>query len=276
MTKLTIKTPAKINIGLYITEKRNDGYHNLETFFYPIRLYDEIQFEEADRFSFDTNISSLKTDPTNLIIKAKQAIEKQSGKLFNIKIFLKKNIPIGAGLGGGSSDAAAVLSSLNKLFHLNLSEDVLRNLALQLGSDVPFFLNPVPSFASSRGEVLSPVDFKIDKPILIVNPGIHLSTKWAFGQIKPAKPDFDLRNIASRNWSSIKEKIKNDFEEPVFAEHIEIKKIKDLMYNYGAELAMMTGSGSTVFGIFEDMESAVKTKNQFNNNYFTFIDYEKN
>ena len=148
--KISINSMAKINFGLNIVEKRSDGFHNLETIFYPIELCDKLTFEKADFFSFSSNIPTLDIDPSNLVIKAFNIVEKYIGKKLNAKITLEKNIPIGGGLGGGSSNAAHTLVSIPLLFGFEIPQDFLRNMALTLGSDVPFFIKPIPSYASSR------------------------------------------------------------------------------------------------------------------------------
>jgi 4-diphosphocytidyl-2-C-methyl-D-erythritol kinase len=177
-------------------------------------------------------------------------------------------------MGGGSSDAAASLKALNQLYELNLSYDELFKLAITLGSDVPFFLNPQPSYATSRGEILSRLGFKVTLPILIVNPGIHISTKWAYDRVKPRLPEFNLKDILIKNsfdYSQLKNLIVNDFETPVFLEYQELSNIKEKMYNMGAQFSLMTGTGSTLFGIYTDIESAKKSESYFNEKYFTFI-----
>lgn len=292
MDQIKVKSPAKINIGLNIIRKREDGFHDLETIFYPLNLFDEITFTTSDKFSFTSNDELLNSEPTNLIIKAKEELERVSGKTLNVKIELKKNIPIGAGLGGGSSNAAITLKILKsflepaysdnklepelKLEH-NFDHHLLSQIALKLGSDVPYFLNPVPAFAESRGEIITPVNLKIDKPILIVNPGIHISTRWAFGRIKPHQPKGSLKSLISYKEITIddlKHIALNDFEEVVFAEYPEIRNIKEVMLQSGAILSMMTGTGSTVFGIFENKKAAEKTALKFPENYFRYINTE--
>lgn len=290
MDQITVKSPAKINIGLNIIRKREDGFHDLETIFYPLNLFDEITFTTSDKFSFTSNDELLNSEPTNLIIKAKEELERVSGKTLNVKIELKKNIPIGAGLGGGSSNAAITLKTLNTFLESALSDSNLElepehnfkhhplsQLALKLGSDVPFFLNPVPAFAESRGEIITPVNLIIDKPSLIVNPRIHISTKWAFGHIKPRQAKVSLKSLIGYKEISIddlKQIAVNDFEEVVFAEYPEIRNIKEVMLQSGAILSMMTGTGSTVFGIFENKKAAEKTALKFPENYFRYINTE--
>lgn len=279
MDHIKVKSPAKINIGLNIIRKREDGFHDLETIFYPLNLYDEITFTRSDSFSFTSNDELLNKEPTNLIIKAKEELERVSGKTLNVKIELMKNIPIGAGLGGGSSNAAFTLKTLNTLLEPvltagGLNQELLSEIALKLGSDVPYFLNPVPAFAESRGEKITPVNLIVDKPILIVNPGIHISTKWAFGHIEPHQPRVSLKSLISYKEISIgdlKQIAVNDFEEIVFNEYPEIKNIKEVMMKSGALISMMTGTGSTVFGIFENKKAAEVAALKFPKQYIKFM-----
>jgi 4-diphosphocytidyl-2-C-methyl-D-erythritol kinase len=275
LNKIHIKAPAKINFGLNITGKRLDGFHNLITLFYPLHdLFDELTFTKSDIdiFQYDDSIKDLSDD--NLILKAKQLIEELIDKSLPTEIVLSKNIPIGAGLGGGSSDAAATLISINELYQLNIDYTTLTNLALELGSDVPFFLRAKPAIGKSRGEILTQVDFFINFPIVVVNPGIHVSTKAVFGKLTEYSP---LENLNLRNPSSI-DSIKdfnnvfsNDFEKIVFDIHPQIKEIKDSLTNSNALYASMTGTGSTVYGIFKDKNDAVKAITNLPNNYFKQI-----
>ena len=274
MKELIIETPAKINFGLNIVSRRDDGYHNLETIFFPVNLFDDITIREDDHFSFTTNNIQLKSEMNNSVIKAKDLFSKYAGIDINASIALKKRIPIGAGMGGGSSDGAAALIGFNQFYNANLCVDELLILALQIGSDAPFFIDPKPKYASSRGEVFKDVSIKINKPILIVNPLIHISTSWAFSKTSPRKPDYSLNLIDQIKYdtiSELKNLVTNDFEEVVFPDYPAIKEIKDKMYILGAEFSLMTGSGSTVFGIFPDMESAVKAETNFPSQYFTHL-----
>jgi 4-diphosphocytidyl-2-C-methyl-D-erythritol kinase len=276
MDLLKVKSPAKINIGLNILKKRDDGFHNLETIFYPLKIYDELTYKVSDQFLFQSNDIILANDNSNLIIKAKENLEKLTGKKLNLEIYLRKNIPIGAGLGGGSSNAALTLIAIDQLFNLNIESSTLSSIALQLGSDVPYFLNPVPSFAESRGEKLFPINFKIDKPILIINPGIHISTKWAFSLVAPVSNKRRLKNLIEKEQISIddlRQIAVNDFEVPVFSEYPQIKKIKELMTEWGALISMMTGTGSTVFGIFDNKKAAEEAAYKFPEHYIKFISY---
>ncbi len=275
MNDLVVKSPAKINIGLNIINKRDDGFHDLETIFYPISLYDKISFTKSEYFSFNSNDEKLNTEKSNLIIKAKESLENHFCIQLPVKVFLDKHIPIGAGLGGGSSNAASTLTALAKLFNLNIDNNQLAELAIKLGSDVPYFLNPDPSYAESRGEVLTPINFKLNRYLLIVNPGIHIATKWAFGLIRPNQPKERLKSIIGKNEISIDKLMKiasNDFEAIVFEHFTEIKEIKEKMLYFGAKYSMMTGTGSTVWAMFDDEEAAFQTELFFKcKNYFTFI-----
>lgn len=272
MDKLVVNSPAKINLGLNVIDKRSDGYHNLNTIFYPLKLSDKITLTKSDTFNFDLNNPELLKE--NLIIKAKELLEKESNKKFNCNIYLEKNIPIGAGLGGGSSNAATTLKSLTTLFGLNYSDKELMNFALKLGSDAPFFINPTPSFASSRGEILQNIDLKLQGYILLINPGIHISTKWAFNLItlKNNKIEWsDIPNQINRN-NNISEILTNDFEEVVFKEYSEIENIKKKLLDSGAYFSLMTGTGSTVYGLFDDFNKVESIKEEFPKNYFIYIE----
>ena len=273
MENLTINTPAKINFGLNVISKRSDGFHNIETIFYPLNICDTITFSESDKFVFETDNETLNSEKDNLIMKAKTELEDYSKKELNVKIHLSKKIPIGAGLGGGSSDAAAVLKALNKLFRLNIDSLKLNEMAAKIGSDVPFFLNPYPSFASSRGEVLEQIDFKIDYSIFLINPGIFVSTKWAYEKVMPAKPDLSLLESYKRGrlkLENFKEYIINDFEKPVMEEFQAIRKLKDELYEMGADFALMSGSGSSLFAIFRNPVLAAEAKEFYENQYFAY------
>ncbi|MFA6980287.1 MAG: 4-(cytidine 5'-diphospho)-2-C-methyl-D-erythritol kinase [Ignavibacteriaceae bacterium] len=274
MKKIVIKSPAKINFGLNIIAKRDDGFHNIETIFYPIELHDVLTFEKAEKFSFTCNNELIKNDENNLVIRSVRLIEQLVKREIAVSIVLEKNIPLGAGLGGGSSNAAHTLLSINELFELQIRNETLHKFALQLGSDVPFFLNPIPSYASSRGEILSPLDLEISKPILLVNPGIHISTKWAYQNIKPKTPIIKLNSLSSESVNdiaSLKGKVVNDFEEIAFAAHPKLAEIKNIMFDFKAEFVLMSGSGSTMFGIFPESNSAHKADQYFSKTYFTYL-----
>lgn len=278
MKSVEINSICKINFGLNIVNKRKDGFHDIETIFYPINISDKITFIKSDIKKITTNNSLLNSENDNLILNAISLLEQKFNSEFNVEIKLEKNIPIGAGLGGGSSNAAVTLISIIELFNLLIKDDELKKIALKLGSDVPFFLNPLPSFATSRGEKLTPVNFHITLPVLIINPGIHISTKWAYQNIKPAKPIFSLLELNDPNkvsFSYLKGKVVNDFENKCFEAHPLLKEIKEKLYEQGALFSLMTGSGSSIFGVFPDMQSARKAADIYKEKYFTFIHFEE-
>jgi 4-diphosphocytidyl-2-C-methyl-D-erythritol kinase len=276
MKSICLNALAKINIGLKVLEKRNDGYHNIQTLFYPIQnLYDEIKISFASKNSITGNFPSEINDNNNLILKAKNILEDFLNVKLNCRIEVNKNIPLGAGLGGGSSDAATTLLGLNTLFELNLGKNDLMNLAIHLGSDVPFFINSKPAIGTSRGEILEEFDLEIPYYILLVNPGIHISTKFAFDNIIPANNKlnylvFDFNSDS--NYSNIQNAIINDFENVVFNLYPDIKTIAELMLNEGALFSKMTGTGSTVYGFFKEKYHAMKTVEKLPLKYFHHIE----
>ena len=275
MNQIKLKAPAKINLGLNIVSKRDDGFHNLETFFYPIKsLFDELTFTKADSFSFSCDNELLQKESSNLIISAHNLLEYFTKKNINVKIHLEKNIPIGAGLGGGSSDAAITLVGLNKLFNLNISIEDLSDIALTLGSDVPFFIKAHAAVGKSRGEILDYSNLLIDKTILIVNPGIHISTKDAFGNIIVQESKFDYNYFLESpeiDFTFLKNNLTNDFEKFVFEKYPIIKSIKTNIYKAGALFSLMSGTGSTVYGIFNSKLEAQECSNMLDPNYIKII-----
>ncbi|MFH0733678.1 MAG: 4-(cytidine 5'-diphospho)-2-C-methyl-D-erythritol kinase [bacterium] len=275
MNHIEIKAPAKINIGLNITSRRTDGYHNLETIFYPINdLFDVIKISKSKTSSFRCNVKEIDVDMNNLIIAAKTKLEKYSGKKLHTDIYCEKNIPIGAGLGGGSSDAAATLISLNEMFELGIKYDDMVKIALDLGSDVPFFLKAKPAYASGRGEELELLDFSIELPIILINPNIHISTKEAFSSITPLKSKHKLNNViidSKIDFEYLKKHIKNDFELSIFNKYPLLREIKDKLHHLGAKFTIMSGSGSTIYAIFSNINQARMVYNSFPNTYFRFL-----
>ena len=279
MKYIEMKAPAKINIGLNIVSKRDDGYHNLETFFYPIKdLYDVIKIRKSESFSYLSSNNELKNDENNLVIKAIHLLENTFEFKANVEIELIKNIPMGAGLGGGSSDAAVIILAFNDMFNLKMNYEKMKDIALSLGSDVPFFLKIKPAIGKSRGEDLTFTEVEINKPIVIINPGIHISTKESFSNIIPKNNPFDYNTIAQilkTDLSTLKNRVVNDFEEYAVSRHFEIKKIIDILNSHGALFAQMTGSGSTVFGIFDKIEMAKACLADIPDNYFRFISHRE-
>lgn len=248
---------CKINLGLRILRKRADGYHDLETIFYPIKLNDMLEVLPGKPMAGLPVQLSLSGIPVsgnaadNLCVKAWHLLKNAYPELPPVQLHLHKIIPTGAGLGGGSADAAFTLLLLNKLFRLNCPMEQLAAFALQLGSDCPFFLTNSPCLATGRGEILTPVPLDLNGyALMLVNPGIHVSTAAAFAGITPAEPATSVNEIIQLPVSQWKDRLLNDFEKTVFAQHPEIAAIKDTLYAAGAVYAAMSGSGSTVFGLF--------------------------
>ncbi len=247
---------AKINLGLTILNKRDDGYHNLETFFYPILIKDVLEIIASDTFEFTTSgISIDAINEENICIQAYQLLKKDFPKLPAVKMHLHKTIPMGAGLGGGSADGAFTLKLLNQKFELGLSTAQLIKYSLQLGSDCPFFILNKPSFATGRGETLEEINIDLSNyKIILINPGIHIHTGWAFTQLTPPLLSKKRKEIIQQPIDSWKAELLNDFETPVFKKYPEIKSIKKELYHQGAVYASMSGSGSSVFGVFNKEE----------------------
>ncbi|MBP6286235.1 MAG: 4-(cytidine 5'-diphospho)-2-C-methyl-D-erythritol kinase [Ferruginibacter sp.] len=247
---------CKINLGLNILRKREDGFHDLETVFYPIPFTDALEAiaDPAGNMETSFTASGLQVEGAagdNLCVKAYQLLKKDLPRLPPVKVHLHKAIPMGAGLGGGSADAAFMLKLLNEKFKLNLSTSELLHYALRLGSDCPFFIINKPCFAAGRGERLEEIALDLSAyKIVLVNPGIHINTGWAFSQITPSLPQRSIREMISQPVATWENDLKNDFEEAVFAAHPAVRSVKEDLYRQGALYASMSGSGSTVFGIF--------------------------
>jgi 4-diphosphocytidyl-2-C-methyl-D-erythritol kinase len=247
-------SPCKINIGLQVLNKREDGFHNIETIFYSLPLYDIIEVLPAETFSFiQTGLPLFVKPNENLCEIAFQLFKKDNPQTPNVYIHLHKIIPSGAGLGGGSANAAIVLKALNSIVEKPFTKEALRQMALQLGSDCPFFLETQPCIGTGRGEQLTPITLNLKGYyICLVNPGIHIKTPWAFQQVKkfPSQPTHIAQILATtpEYWQQY---CHNDFEQPVFRAHPEIAAIKEDLYKHGAAFASMSGSGSTVYGIFK-------------------------
>lgn len=243
---------CKINIGLNIIEKRDDGFHNIETVFYPVGLYDALEIIDSNKLSIE--LSGIKIEGNsndNLCIKAYQLIS-ENYNIPPVSIFLHKAIPAGAGLGGGSSDAAFMIQLLNKMFTLNISLEESIHYASMLGSDCPFFLKNAPVFAHGRGEITEEISLNLKGyHILMAKPDFKISTAKAYSLVKPDVPAFSLADLSHKNIKDWKNFVVNDFEVPVSKEFPEIIKIKNRLYNSGAVYASLTGSGSAVYGIFE-------------------------
>jgi len=246
---------AKINLGLRVIERRIDGYHSIETAFIPIDLCDILEFIESSAASPSLEVTGIAVDGSpeeNLIFKAWRIMHR-THSIPSVKAHLHKIIPIGAGLGGGSADAAFMLKGLNEYFSCGCSPDELEAYAGELGSDCAFFIRNRSAIGTGRGEILNPVQISLLKyEILLVNPGIHVSTREAYASISPKKPENSLKELLSLPVTQWQQVIHNDFEESVFAAHPLIARLKHRMINCGAVYASMSGSGSSVYGIFQE------------------------
>jgi len=248
---------AKINLGLNVVEKRSDGYHDIETVFYPIGLCDVLEIEPSETctdYSFSSSGIAIDGDPEdNLIVKAYHLL--RSGYQFPaVDISLVKQIPFGAGLGGGSSNAAFMLKALNQLFELKITPGRLEKLAAKLGADCPVFIKNKPVYATGIGNVFSPLKLSLKGYfLLLVKPDIHVSTPEAYSLVVPEKPQISLLDLIQQPIIDWKSAIKNDFEKSVFVKYPAVEKIKNNLYEMGAMYASMSGSGSSVYGIFESV-----------------------
>ncbi|MBE0643378.1 MAG: 4-(cytidine 5'-diphospho)-2-C-methyl-D-erythritol kinase [Bacteroidetes bacterium] len=258
---MKIRSYAKINLGLRVLGRRADGFHDLVTVFHLVDLFDTLQFEITDgSISLESNRDDIPTDDGNLCVRAARLLlEQQRG--MGVHIVLHKNIPAGAGLGGGSSNAAAVLRYLPSLLGLSFPEEELLEMAAMLGSDVPFFLQDGSALARGRGEVLEHFSWQCPWWIVLVNPGIHVSTAWAYGSLRlDAQPEeADLRTTLREAYddpNAIALLLHNDFERTVIEAHPAIGEAKQRLLDGGASGALMSGSGSSVFGLFPDESAA--------------------
>ncbi len=255
---------AKINLGLRVIEKRDDGFHNIETIFYPISLSDALEFVvqrgKAKEDELVITGIDIRTKPEkNLVMRALKSIRARY-PVPPLKIHLHKAIPAGAGLGGGSSDASCMIKSINKCFRFGIPGEEMNEIAMELGSDCPFFLNPVPSAGTGRGEILKPVDPVLEGYyIVLLNPGINISTKEAYHNCTPAKREKKLEELIKGPLSGWKKTVLNDFEDFVFKVYPQVGELRKALYKSGAVYSSMTGSGSTVYGIFKD-KPAVRGK----------------
>ena len=246
---------AKINLGLNVVGRRPDGYHDIETVFYPIGLCDVLSIEPSATctdYSFSTGGIPVGGDAEdNLVVKAYRLLQRECA-LPPVDISLEKRIPFGAGLGGGSADAAFMLRGLNELFALGLSADRLEQLAARLGADCPVFVRNKPVFATGIGNVFSPISLSLEGyTLLVVKPGVHVSTAEAYSRVTPRRPVEPLTQLLARPVDEWRGRVANDFEASVFALYPQIAAIKEALYRAGAVYASMSGSGSAVYGIFQ-------------------------
>lgn len=264
---MKIEACCKINIGLHVLRRRQDGYHDISTLMYPVKeLYDTVEVAPANNVAFTCEgIAVDCPSEDNLCLKAYRLLRDKFG-IGGARIHLAKRIPFGAGLGGGSSDAAAVLRALNDIYSLGLDNEALECKASLLGSDTPFFVRSVPRICSGRGEIMagSATDLS-GMYIMLVKPPYGVSTRQAYSGIVPAMPERRLEDVLSQGIDTWKDSLSNDFEKSVFALYPELAQIKDRMYEAGAAYAAMSGSGSTVFGLFAERPKAC-----FDPKFFSF------
>ena len=262
---------CKINLGLHILGKRTDKYHNLETVFYPLPFYDVLEVIQISNTNqlYELFLSGNKIEgeaESNLCTKAYHLLKNDFPQLPSVKVYLHKIIPSGAGLGGASADGAYMLKLLDEKFNLKLSQERLINYALQLGSDCPFFIINTPCFAQQRGEVLEPINLNLSGyKLMLINPGIHINTAWAFTQVKFTN-NKNINTIISTPVEKWKPDLVNDFELTVFEKFPEIADIKKHLYAAGALYASMSGSGSTMYGIFS--KNSIIDYKPFSQHYF--------
>lgn len=271
---ITVCAPAKINLVLRILNRRPDGFHNLWSIMQTVGLEDELQISvqpERNDLQLRCDGADLASDRSNLVYQAAAAVMERLPKPIGVGLHLRKQIPMGAGLGGGSSDAAATLLGLNRLLQLGLSLEELAAIGQTLGSDVPFFLFAPSAIVAGRGETVRPVGIKGEGWVVLVNPGYGVNTKWAYqelaatrGAVKPlSQGQHDLDGLASLSLEQAAAAGENDFEAPVFGAHPDLRDIKYSLLSSGASLALLSGSGATVFGLFRDQAIAQRAAEQF-------------
>lgn len=252
---MIINAHCKINIGLRVVRRREDGYHDLQTIMYPVReLYDLITIEANDGCDIEFEGRGIVVDcpaEKNLVVRAARLMQ-QRYSTRGVRITLDKRVPFGAGLGGGSADATAVICAMNELFVLGLDRPTLASLAAELGSDTPFFVYDVPQYCTGRGEIMEPVDVDLrGKWLVVAKPQEGVSTAEAYGGVRPAVPDTDLCELVARPIEQWQQSVVNDFETHILVSHPQIAEIKQSLLAAGASYAAMSGSGSAVFAIFD-------------------------
>ena len=254
---------AKINLGLLVLNKRPDGYHNIITVFHRINLFDQIGLAPSEEIAVVSTSPEAPSDESNICHEAARLLRERLKIRKGVAITIEKNIPVGAGLGGGSSDAAAVLRNLPAFWQQSVDASLLHELALQLGSDVPYFLGRGSAVARGRGEILEYFPLDLPFTILLCNPNIHVGTAWAYGQLhpRPGRNDVSLRDFLRKGIEEprfLNETLVNDFEPAVFHAFPDIRRLKEDMLTAGAVYASMSGSGSSVYGLFNDGAAAEK------------------
>ncbi len=252
-------TPCKINLGLHILSTRPDGYHNIETCFYPVPWNDILELIPAEKLAFTFSGLQISGKEEDNLCRMAYAMLKKDFDIPPIHLHLHKMIPVGAGLGGGSSDAAATLKALNEIFALGISDESLRFYASQLGSDCSFFIEGKPMVGTGRGETLTPLAVRLaGKFLVLVNPNIHVSTVEAYRDIFPRKPEMSIMEILRQPVSTWKNMLVNDFETTTLSKYPALKAIKEELYKLGAFYAAMSGSGSSIYGLFDQQPGLEK------------------
>ncbi len=267
---MEIKAHAKINLSLDIVGKRSDGYHELDTLFYELSLHDLLIVEKQEKEGIFLNCSdeTLSCSQDNLIYKAVKLLQEKYQIKKGVRIYLEKNIPMGAGLGGGSSDAAAALKAVNELFNLNIPRENLKEFGAKLGADVPFFIEGGMARAQGIGEQLTPLKKKKLWPMIVIKPEVSVPTVWAYKEAdkveNPLHPDIKtlLKSLEEENYSQVCESLGNSFEKAVCSQYPQIEEVKKELLFYGADVSVMTGSGAAVFALFDNAERAEKAADQ--------------
>ena len=252
MKKLTTHPNCKINLGLRVVSRRPDGYHNLETVFYPIPLFDELTVETAqDDEIFVEGIPVDGNPMNNLVMRVLHLLREEGQLIPPVRVILKKNIPSGAGLGGGSSDAAFMMKMLNEMFSLGLSIEKMEKLVSRLGADCAVFIQDKPVFAEGIGNLFTPISLSLKGwHLVLIKPDDFISTKEAYSLVEPKRPNTSLIQLVKQDIHLWKDTVLNDFETSVFPHHPKVKEIRDELYDMGAVYAAMSGSGSSVYGLF--------------------------
>lgn len=259
MKEIIVKSYGKINLSLDILYKRPDNYHEIRSVMQTIDLFDRLSFKEQEKgITIETDNPDLPIDNENIVYRAWESLVPFLSEDRGIHISIEKNIPIAAGLAGGSSNGAVTLQVLNSLWELNLSEEELRDIGAKIGADIPFCLMGGTALAEGIGDKLTPMKAFVDKWVLLCNPGIKISTSYAYSLIDTTRPDFDLKDLISsiekNDIYGVSNNLKNKMEEPIIKVYPIIQEIKDIMNDSGSLGSLMSGSGPTVFGIFDDQE----------------------
>ena len=257
---MRIATPAKINLTLEVVGQRPDGFHELATWMIPVGLYDELAMDPSSEITYQSNLPSLRFDSSNLILRAIERFQEETGQTAAYRIDLRKEIPIGAGLGGGSSDAAAALLLLNQLHQNPLTDEKLLGLSAQLGSDVPFFLKRRAAWCTGRGEKMKVREFPHDRWVILIKPEFGVSTAAAYSAYKALPPEQKRGQTKNTEWGLLR----NDLEQPVFQKYLLLPEIKNWLEQQAeTEVALMSGSGPTMFAVVKNADDGEQLSDRF-------------